>query len=868
MDSTEWDHIKDLYHAARRLPAEAREAMLCASGASAVVLGEVRSLLEVLDAASDFIETPALASLSADDKADVAEELGLELSLVGTRIGPYDIDRELGRGGMGVVYQARRADGEYQQVVAIKVVRGGMDSAAVLRRFRAERQILATLTHPNIARLLDGGRMPDGRPYLVLEYVDGIPITNFCDDRQLPIPARLALFCGACAAVEHAHQALVIHRDIKPGNILVTADGTPKLLDFGIAKLLTPGDSDGAPLTHTQGRMLTPEYAAPEQARGDPVSVATDVYALGVVLHELLTGRRPQNDASGPAGEASRPSAVVRALRGDLDAIVLTAIRHDPSERYPSALHLADDVDRFLTGRSIAARTYGWRYRAGRFIRRHRVAAVAICIAGVAITAGFAAVSWHRYEADRERARAGQLLQEARELAGTLLLDADDAGAGVSGAIVARERLVTRALTALDRLASQAVDDVALQRQLAVAYIRIGDVQSRLHGPNLGDTAAARDSYARARDTGRRLVDAHKADPDLRLDLAVSEMRLGDVVGKMGRAAEALGQYQAALTLIAQVVAADPSSMRGRDELSRAHRMVGQALLKSGDLDGALARFQEARQIREQLVVERPVELAFRRDLGSVHQSIGFVRTEQEDYAGALRSYQTFLTLARAVAEAAPNDPVMRRHLMKGHWWTGFGWSSVGNAEQSLRHHDQAFEIAADTWRADPRNVQARNDLADAYMERGNARALARNLHAAIADYRDAILHYRAVGEADPTNSHARRQVQYTAQHLAAAQATAGNRVSALATYRDTVVALTTLSAADPANAELQLDLARSYRRIAELRLRDRASADAVAALTEARRLLEPLAGRFPTNRKIERDLAWVLARMPGSRRP
>jgi tetratricopeptide (TPR) repeat protein len=884
VEAADWNSIKNLYEAARQLPAEAREALLRASGASPGVLVEVRSLLAVLDAAADFIETPALASLSADDKAEVAEELGLEVPLMGTRIGPYDIERELGRGGMGVVYQARRVDGEYRQIVAIKVVRAGMDSAAVLRRFRAERQILATLIHPNIARLLDGGRLPDGRPYLVLEYVNGTPITTFCDDRQLPLPARLALFCGACAAVDHAHQAQVIHRDIKPGNILVTADGTPKLLDFGIAKLLTPGDSEGADLTHTLGRVLTPEYAAPEQVRGDPVSVATDVYALGVVLHELLTGRRPRHDAPAPAAEASRPSTIAstgledtaavsaaratsptklaQALRGDLDAIVLTAIRHDPSERYPSAHHLADDVERYLHGRPIAARKYGWRYGVARFIRRHRTAVVAV---GVAIGAGTAATLWQGYEADRERARAVQLLQEARDLAGTLLFDDDDAA---PGAIVARERLVTRALTTLDRLADQATDDVALQRQLAAAYVRIGDVQSRLHGPNLGDTAGALHSYARAKDIGARLVRAHETDPDLRLDLAVSEIRLGDAVGKMGRAADALEQYRTALSQIAQVVAADPSSVRGRDELSRAHRMVGQALLKAGDLDGALARFDEARTIREHLVAEHPANLKYRRDLGAVHQSIGFTRTEQEDHEGALRSYQTFLTMARAVAAAAPDDPVMRRHLMQGYWWTGIGWGGVGNARESLRHLARAFEIAQAAWRADPRNVQARNDLADAYMERGNAHSLAGTLPAALADYRDAIVHYRAIADSDPTNRHAPRQVQYTAQHLAAAQAAAGNRRGALATYRDTVKALTTLSAADPTNAELQLDLVRSHRRIAELLLRDRAAADAIAALTEARRLLEPLARRFPTNRRIERDLAWVVGQTSGRRSP
>ena len=330
-----------------------------------------------------FLETPA-AELAGPEPLTAGEEDPRDEALPpGTRLGAYELGEAVGRGGMGIVYRAVRADDEYRQVVAVKVIRRGMDTAVGQRRFREERQILAGLDHPGIARLLDGGTTEAGLPYFVMEYVEGEPIDAYCDRRRLDVAERLRLFLRVCAAVHHAHRSLVVHRDLKPGNILVTADGVPKLLDFGIARLVRPAREPGdVDPTVTVLRMLTPDYASPEQVRGEPVTTATDVYSLGVLLYELLSGQRPYAGGPRPRGDgrhlrrrtpsaparrspatrkpttAEAPALLRRTLAGDLDTIVLKALRKAPTERYASVEAFADDVTRHLEGRPVRARPH------------------------------------------------------------------------------------------------------------------------------------------------------------------------------------------------------------------------------------------------------------------------------------------------------------------------------------------------------------------------------------------------------------------------------------------------------------------------------------------------------------------------------
>jgi serine/threonine-protein kinase len=438
--------LRELFDGAMDRPTAERDEWLARETEGDEALrSEVESLITISETAEARLEGGAAALLGAE----LADP-----SLEGQRLGAYHVMRRVGAGGMGAVYEAVRADDQYHQRVAIKVVQHGLASEVSLLRFRRERQILANLAHPNIATLLDGGVTPDGRPFLVMEYVEGEPITHWCDARRLGIRERLALFVQVCAAASHAHKNLVVHRDLKPGNILVTADGTVKLLDFGIAKLIaSDGGYDDMPPTRAEARAFTPEYASPEQISGDALNTASDVYSLGVVLFELLVGRRPfvhrgaaelahavlHEDAPSPSSVATDEAAfdrgetgaarLSRRLRGELDLITETALRREPERRYASVDALADDVRRHVDGYPISARRDSRRYRFAKFVRRNRamVGVAAVAIVAVATGAVTALVQAHEARVERDLALFEQ--SRATQVAAFLqgLLGAGDA---------------------------------------------------------------------------------------------------------------------------------------------------------------------------------------------------------------------------------------------------------------------------------------------------------------------------------------------------------------------------------------------------------------------------------------------------------
>jgi eukaryotic-like serine/threonine-protein kinase len=377
----------------------------------ALLRAEVESLLGYRERAKNFIETPAFAlgaHLFSDDGHDDAD------SDAGRRIGAYQVVREIGRGGMGAVYLSERADGEFRQQVAVKIIRQTLASSETRRHFKRERQILASLNHPNIARLLDGGVSSEGEPFLAMEYVEGVRIDVYADTHQLSTNARLNLFRQVCAAVQYAHQNLVIHRDLKPSNILVTAEGVPKLLDFGIAKLLDAEGEDAGAHTVTELGVMTPEYASPEQVRGESVTTASDVYSLGVVLYELLAGHRPYRVKSRKPDEIARaiceqePSkpSEAKSLRGDLDNIVLMAMRKEPARRYASVAQFSEDIRRHMDGLPVIARKDTFKYRSAKFIKRNKVGVAAAALVVLTLIGGIVAVAWQARRATAERDRA------------------------------------------------------------------------------------------------------------------------------------------------------------------------------------------------------------------------------------------------------------------------------------------------------------------------------------------------------------------------------------------------------------------------------------------------------------------------------
>jgi serine/threonine protein kinase len=432
MTPEHWKHLRELFAVAIEYGPDQRATYLdeiCADDPA--LRDEIDSLVASHFDAETFIETPAFGS-ALQPTTELAPE-----EIAGRRIGSYELVRELGRGGMGTVYLAERADKQYEKLVAIKIVRRGMDTDDILRRFRNERQILASLDHPNIARLLDGGTTDEGLPFLVMEYVEGIPVTDYCDDRRLATNSRLQIFRTICAAVQHAHQNLVIHRDLKPSNILITPDGVPKLLDFGIAKVFNLDVADpAAQHTLTELRVLTPFYASPEQVRGETLTTASDVYSLGILLYELLTGVHPYRSGNLANHELARviceqepmrPSAAIletkmqngdsennshsairnpKSLRGDMDNIISMALRKEPARRYPSVGEFSEDIRRHLDGLPVVARKDTFKYRATKFVRRNRLSVAAGAIIILSLISGMAATAWQARVARREKANA------------------------------------------------------------------------------------------------------------------------------------------------------------------------------------------------------------------------------------------------------------------------------------------------------------------------------------------------------------------------------------------------------------------------------------------------------------------------------
>jgi len=645
-----WRQVFDIVDQALELKPDDRPAYVELACAGDQSLGaEVAALLAGGDA-SAFLEMPALefaAPLLSDRRAE------RDAIVNGFPIGPYRILREIGHGGMGTVYLAERADEQYTKKVALKLLRGwGVGDEHRVRRFREERQILAHLDHPDIARLLDGGVTHDGLPWFAMEYVEGVPIDRYCDEQRLSIEDRLELFCRVCAAAQYAHRNLIVHRDLKPANILVTAAGQVKLLDFGIAKLLGTDAADAAAsLTATGERLMTPQYASPEQVRGDLITTASDVFALGVILYELLTGRQPYRLTTREPHEVARaileqepsqPSVVVlrpgvdrdlaparlaRRLRGDLDTIVLTAIQKDPGRRYGSAEQLAADVERHLAGLPVTARPDSRLYRAQKFVRRHRIG-VAMAAGVAALVLGFAVVT--AVQAVRIRGQATRIAIErdrAEQVSGFLagLFQTADPFAGAGGDLTAREILDSGAARIDRELADQPETRAQMMLEMGRAYSGLG-----------------------ARDRARRFAEVslairRRAAPARPLAIAQTLDVLGLVRLEQGELDGAEQAYREALLLRRQL-------------FGDGHRDVARTLNGLAGVLRAAGRFRDADSVsREAVAIDSAQPDTHRLDLAASLKGLAHSVHERGDHAAAERLYRQALALQRQ--ELPENHP-------------------------------------------------------------------------------------------------------------------------------------------------------------------------------------------------------------------
>jgi serine/threonine protein kinase/tetratricopeptide (TPR) repeat protein len=666
MNPDAWARAEALFNRVADLPPNERAALLNACG-DPDLRREVESLLANADGDGEPPTLTAVAGLAAD----FADESDPDRLRIGQHLGPYRIDSIAGHGGMGAVFAATRDDDQYHQRVAIKLVRAAVASPDLLARFRRERQILARLEHNYIARLLDGGVTEDALPYLVMEYVDGQAITTYCERHKLNLTERIVLFRKVCEAVEYAHRNLVVHRDLKPANILVTADGTPKLLDFGIARLVDPpSDEPGAlPQTMTMAVHMTPAYASPEQVRGEPVSTASDVYSLGTVLYELLTGSKAHRFTGGTPAEliqvvcnteVTRPSAVIstgdrdhRKLKGDLDNIILKAMRKDPARRYGSVAEFSLDLGRYLEQRPVLARPDTLMYRTGKFVRRNWVALLAASIALAGVCAG-SAVAVYQARIAKER------FQQVRKLANRFLFDFYAQIATVPGTTKAKEMVVSTALEYLDQLSRSAGNDVDLQFELADAYEKVGTVVGYPGEP--GNLGRIRDAAAAYRKAIAIYEHIGESSDRARYNTARCSVRLSHLLQRMGSVKEA-GDFEAkACPIIDDLLRKEPNNvdyltvgalyaklraMRQRDEsnaqaavdaalqgreyrrrILQAHNTpkakfelaiqdleVGDSLMLVGELERARGDVAEARRLLTEVLASDPRQTAYRRSL-------------------------------------------------------------------------------------------------------------------------------------------------------------------------------------------------------------------------------------------------------------
>jgi eukaryotic-like serine/threonine-protein kinase len=643
-------------------------------------------------------------------------------NLEGRRIGAYKVVRRIGRGGMGAVYLALRDD-DFQQQVAIKVVRGGgMDSEELLRRLRYERQLLAFLAHPNVARLLDGGATEAGEPYLVMEYVEGVPITEYCRKHNLTIDERIDLFLAVCAGVQHAHTSLIVHRDLKPGNILVTAEGIPKLLDFGIAKLVLP-DTDGVYLPATDGvRVFTPDYASPEQVRGQRITAATDIYSLGVILFEMLAGRNPYRLKDRTAGEVERaicetevqkPSTVARAaaenaatppwrqLLGDLDNIVLKAMRKEPEHRYRSVEELAEDLRRHKEGLPVRAHRGSLHYRMRKFVRRHglAIAAATVVILSLSLGAGVAL---------QQARRAERRFQEVRKLANTFIFDIDDQIQNLPGSTAVREAVVTTGLRYLDGLAADAQGDPTLQLELAAAYQRIGDVQGDPLGPNLGQFRQALASYQQAL-TLLETASKKARDFDVLQRIVWLHLKCGELQARTQSVDTAMKSYLAALE-IAKGIAAREN--RGKELLAQSYLRIALAQEQLGDNRTALENARAAADAADHFALVLPDSNA-KQLLAITRTRLGDILWIVGDLDGALVAYTNAMRWQEELLAQQPDRPERMEQLQIAYRKTAdlLGNPSffyIGDAEHAEVYHRKALDLAERLAARDERNARAK----------------------------------------------------------------------------------------------------------------------------------------------------------------
>jgi eukaryotic-like serine/threonine-protein kinase len=748
MTPEEWSRIKEVLEVVLELEPSARERYLDDACASREVNRvEIEALMRSYEEVGPFLEEPV------DVRSMELVQEPVLLPWAGRRLGPYQIIQKIGEGGMGTVFRATRVDGLYDKEVAIKVIRHGLDTKFFIARFKNESRILAGLEHPNVAGLLDGGLTEEGLPYVVLEHVVGLPIDEYCDQHNLPTDDRLKLFRTVCSAVQYAHQNLIVHRDLKPGNILVTRDGVPKLLDFGIAKILDPQhEESGADRTLTILRMMTPDFASPEQVRGDTITTASDVYSLGVILYLLLTGKRPyrlksssqqemikavcETDPEKPSTVALRSGDVTphaerttaesgvsgadgalkrerlrRPLSKDLDHIVLKALRKEPTRRYATVVQFSEDIKRYLEHLPVSARKDTLGYRTSKFVTRHKAGVVAAVTVAAILVVGMLVTL-------REARIAERRFNDVRSLSNSLIFDIHDSIKDLPGSTPARKLIADRALQYLNSLALESRGDLSLQRELATAYERVGLVQGQYLQNSLGDTKGSLASYQKALDI-RQQIAAKSGDWKDHLAFAQAYRLVANQQWATGDYPHAVENISRAVLNSEALNSAHPHDWEIIHELGFDYEVAGDVLspqYAGGPSDRAKATeyYRKALSTDEEMLRLKPEDLhsldGYAIDLAHVGDSV-----EATDKTAALVYFNKELEIEQRLHQRS-TEIRYARGVAIAYNKIAAEYERMGDYQRALENHLHGLEIYKDLIRVDPKNVLVQRGLAIAYI--------------------------------------------------------------------------------------------------------------------------------------------------------
>ncbi|MGA9772529.1 MAG: protein kinase [Blastocatellia bacterium] len=807
MSPEKWNEIKRIFNEVADLSPTEQSGYLDSACEDTEMRRELEQMLAA-DRANSFTQSP-LAYLADDESAHFKDR----------KIGRYRILGEVGRGGMGTVFAALRDDGEFEQKAAVKIIRRGLNTHMIARRFRQERQILASLEHANIARLLDGGMSEEGLPFYVMEFIEGEPIDRYCGSRELNVTARLELFRQVCAAVSYAHRRLIVHRDLKPSNILVTESGQVKLLDFGIAKVLSR-DAGQSRNTATQLGMMTPDYASPEQFRGEPVTTATDVYSLGIVLYELLAGAPPYeltglrldemlklvcetephkpSEANADAKNilsSGRLSVQASQLKGDLDNIILKALKKEPERRYDSVEQFSEDIRRYLEGLPVLARADTFAYRASKFVKRNKVSVMAASLIFLALIAGILGTAYQARAAQRERARAEKRFEQVRKLANNVVFKYHDAIATLSGATATREMLVKDAIEYLNNLSEDASDNPALAQELALAYLKIGNAQGEIYRANLGDSEGAMKSYLKSVEILDNLARENPESVEYLKNLHQASQQTAFLMVRIQHWKEAEQMGQQLLTISKKLVELEPNNPDHQNLLARAYQIKGDTVEFSGGDQETLKWYRQALDEAQKIFENNPTGEMARRLLTVALQRVG---TRLEYYAEILREMKTIDSqIAPLYAEAE-------------------------------RLHRRSVELSESLRRDFPQNEAYTRFLAATSTNLGTALARVGRGSEGVPYILRSLSTMRAISENDPNNNEARRDIAEQWQYMAFARSAMNQQREAIEANQKSLKILEEITALDPSNFEFLKQTHLTYNNTGDILLREGKMAEAL----------------------------------------